>query len=359
MFNGNSKYLLISVITYVAISIFVWTVSCRHELQYYSTGDFTTVPKTDAHFHYLSADTSFIVFAKSVNFRLLSPIWEGEIPIDTQLSVSAAVRAVYPSNYAFFTSFPTSGILKSGFADSAIAYIARAIQKGATGVKIWKNIGMVLTRPDSSFIMADDEIFDPVFSFLEENHIPVIGHLGEPRNCWLPFDKMTDRGDSMYYAENPKYHMFLHPKVPSYEKQITAIEHLLEKHPLLDYTGAHLASLEWSVDEVAIRLDRFPNLKVDLAARLSHIQAQSDHDWKKVRNFFIKYQDRLVYGTDYEVHGAVTEASLDNLENAWHDQWNYLATDTCRMHKGLKLPREVIDKIYFKNSMKCFTINAR
>lgn len=347
------------IIGFLCVVVLIDAISCKPVSLYYTSNDFEKVPKTDAHFHYLSLDTTFIAFAKSVNFRLLTPIWEGEIPIDTQLFVSASIRAAYPTHYAFYTSFPTRGILNHGFADSSIAYIKRALVKGATGVKIWKNIGMVLTRPDSSFILADDEVFDPIFTFLEKSSIPVIGHLGEPKDCWLPFDKMTDRGDSMYYAAYPQYHMYLHPEVPSYEKQIAALENLLMKHPSLDYTGAHLASMEWSVDEVAKRLDRFPNMKVDLAARLSHVQAQSDIDRENVRNFFIKYQDRIVYGTDYEVHGIASEASLSNLKNGWHDQWNYLATDTCRMHKGLKLPRNVLDKIYFKNSMKCFTGNAR
>ena len=59
-----------------------------------------------------------------------------------------------------------------------------------------------------------------------------------------------------------------------------------------------MASLEWSVDRLAVFLDRFPNANVDIAARMTQIQYQSNQDREKVRDFFIKYQDRLMYGTD-------------------------------------------------------------
>ena len=69
-------------------------------------------------------------------------------------------------------------------------------------------------------------------------------------------------------------------------------------HPGLRFVGAHLGSLEYDVDRIAAFLDRFPNANVDLAARMSQVQYQSVRDREKVRNFFIKYQDRLLYGTD-------------------------------------------------------------
>jgi len=69
--------------------------------------------------------------------------------------------------------------------------------------------------------------------------------------------------------------VYLYPEAPSYEDQINARDNLLKMHPKLDFTGTHLASLEWCVDEVVKRLDEFPNLKVDLSARMAHLQLQS------------------------------------------------------------------------------------
>lgn len=349
------KYNLIKcLISFILVTA---AISCNSDDEYYEAADFVKVPKTDAHFHYLTPETQYMEFAESLNFRLLNPIWEGEVPIDTQLAISTIIKQKHPLSYRFFTSFPTNNISDENFADSAIDYIRMAMNKGATGVKIWKNIGMVIRMTDSSFLMADGPVLAPLFKYLSANKIPVIGHLGEPKDCWLPLDQMTDRGDSLYYAGNPWYHMYFHPEVPSYEKQIEAMEKLLENNPGLDYTGAHLASIEWSIDELAELLDRFPGMKVDLAARISHLQSQSDDDREHVRNFFIKYQDRIVYGTDSEVHdvpGKNPSELKEGLRRGWQNHWNYLATDTCRGHAGLRLPRKVIDKIYYLNTNKYY-----
>ena len=135
-------------------------------------------------------------------------------------------------------------------------------------------------------------------NFIKSKGIPVTGHLGEPRNCWLPLSEMTVRGDSNYFARNMQYHMFLHPEYPSYEDQINARDNMVRNNPDLIFVGCHLASLEWNVDSLAARLDRYPGMAVDMSARICHLQYQSAKDRSRVRNFIIKYQDRLLYGTD-------------------------------------------------------------
>jgi len=255
---------------------------------YYTADDFVRVPKIDAHFHYLTMDERYLKFAVSQNFRLLTPVWDGEVSISDQLKISNALRHSFPENYAFFTTFPADSFNTSGFADKTIALIRESIRDGATGVKVWKNIGMGIKDPAGKYVTIDDPGFDPVFRYLEENNIPVIGHLGEPKDCWLPEDKMTDPSDVIYYKNNPQYYMYRHPEVPSYDDQIRARDNLLKIHPKLEFVAAHLASLEWSVDELAKRLDSFPNMKTDLAARMYHIQNQSNSDYKKVRVFTMR-----------------------------------------------------------------------
>ena len=206
--------------------------------------------------------------------------------------------------------------------------------------------------------MADDPVFEPVFQFLEKEQIPVIAHLGEPKNCWLPLAEMTDKGDSSYYQNNPQYHMFLHPEVPSYDEQIEARDNLLKKYPGIDFTGAHLGSLEWRTDELAKRFDAYPNFRVDMAGRVGHLKNQSRIDYKKVRDFMIKYQDRIEYGSDYEVHDRPElrpEEICKEIKQGWFNDWLYLATDSIVNNtKGLHLPKKVIDKIYFENSQRYF-----
>ncbi len=342
------------------MTFMVMFISCSAPVKYYSAADFGNVPKTDAHFHYLTMDGRYMEFASSLKFSLLTPIWDGEVPISDQMKVCVSIHDSFPGRYAFFGTFPVDSFNYPGFAGKTIDRIRKNIAAGASGIKIWKNIGMELKDKNGKYVLIDDPAFEPVFNYLEENRIPVIGHLGEPKDCWLPEDRMSDPSDVTYYRNNPKYYMYMHPEVPSYDQQIQARDNILRKHPHLDFTGAHLGSLEWSVDELSKRLDAYPGFRVDLAARMFHLQRQSSIDYNKIRNFMIKYQDRILYGTDGEVHdieGLTFERSCDNLRRGWFGQWLYLATDSVVNNvKGLKLPASVVDKIYFKNAERYFTI---
>ena len=335
---------------------------------YYSKSDFTSVLKIDSHAH---IDTDKGVFEEQAvkdNFRLLT--------INVDHSDSAAVirqhdialNAVkkYPANvyYAATFYFDTAGFGTESWSKKVISHLEKDIAGGAVSVKIWKNIGMTERDRNGKFIMVDDPALDPVINFIISRKIAITGHLGEPRNCWLPLDKMTVSGDSSYFAENPKYHMFLHPDFPSYEDQINARDHLLEKHPDLIFVGCHLGSLEWNVDELAKRLDKFPNMAVDMAARICHLEYQSASDRNRVRDFCIKYQDRLLYGTDLSDEGSGTVQELsDNIHQTWIDDWKYFTSDEKMRSKsfrgefqGLKLPKEVVRKIYSENAIKWYKL---
>jgi predicted TIM-barrel fold metal-dependent hydrolase len=228
-------------------------------------------------------------------------------------------------------------------------------------VKVWKNIGMEFRDMDSALIMIDDPKFDPVFAHLAEKGIPLVGHLGEPKNCWLPLEEMTTKNDSGYFSRNPQYHMFLHPEFPSYEEQMAARDRMLDKNPGLVFIGCHLASLEWSVDELGKWLDKYPNTAVDMAARMGQLFYQTRENPEKVHNFFIKYQDRLLYGTDIIDRGQEKESFQKRMHETWLKDWEYLVTDNTMTSslidgefKGLKLPKEVVDKIYKLNAEKWY-----
>src|SRR4051812_927825 len=96
---------------------------------------------------------------------------------------------------------------------------------------------------------------------------------------------MATPNDRLYFAGHPQDQMYLHPEYPSYDTIMQARDHLLEKHPKLRFNGAHFGSLEWSVDEIAKRLDKFPNMSVEPAERFGQIQYQSLTGWQKVHDF--------------------------------------------------------------------------
>jgi predicted TIM-barrel fold metal-dependent hydrolase len=121
--------------------------------------------------------------------------------------------------------------------------------------------------------------------------------------------------------------------------------------------GAHLASLEWSLDELAIRLDRLPNMSVDLS-RMSNLKLHTLHNRKKTRDFFIKYQDRLIYATDSAINATTNSTELKKkIHDRWVRDWKfYVMDEKINLRdfgelRGLKLPRKVIDKIYRTNAL--------
>jgi predicted TIM-barrel fold metal-dependent hydrolase len=174
-------------------------------------------------------------------------------------------------------------------------------------------------------------------------------------NCWLPIDSMTVNSDKSYFREHPQYHMYLHPDYPSHERLMESRDHVLARYPDLNMVGAHLGSLEWDVDVLARRLDRYPNFAVDLAARVCHLQVQ---DRQKVLDFIQDYQDRILYATDMGVSGEGFESRRNWIRNEWGSDWSYFATDSLMTSdkvdgefRGLDLDEKVLRKIYEANAL--------
>jgi predicted TIM-barrel fold metal-dependent hydrolase len=333
---------------------------------YCTTEDFVNMEKIDIHCHISVDRPDFMNEAIANNFRILTINTDAfEDPtIEEQQEFALKQIKEFPDDLSYLTAFSLEGWDSPEWQEKTIAYISNSFKNGAIGVKVWKNIGMVEKDKDGNFIMIDNPQFDPIFDYIEKMDKTVCGHLGEPKNCWLPGDSMTVNNDKRYFAEHPEYHMYLHPEYPSYEAQIEARDNMLKKHPNLRFMGAHLGSLEWSVDELAKRFDMFPNMTVDMAARICHIEKQSQSDWQKVRDFFIKYQDRIIYGTDegdYDGADADPAVMSEKVRTVWIRDWEFMTTDNEMTSwevdgkfKGLKLPKEVIEKIYYKNAVKWF-----
>lgn len=260
----------------------------------------------------------------------------------------------------FMTTFTMEGFGSDGWVEQSIEAIRIGLENGACGVKIWKNIGMEIKDEQNQFVMVDDPRLDPIFEYIEKNDIVLIAHLGEPRNCWLPMEEMTVSSDRDYFSRHERYHMYLHPEYPSYEKQLAARERRLAKHPNLTFIGLHLASLEWSVEKVAGWLDEHPNAGVDLAERVCHLQHQAVEERKKVIDFVTRYQDRIIYGSDQidDNDNVSAEEMQTTIREKWHREFQFFAEDTEQTawnvdqpFRGLGLPDEILHKLFRDNAI--------
>ena len=336
---------------------------------FYGADDYLKVKKADVHAHIFRSDSAIYEQALKDNVALITINVESpdSPPIDSQQYFALRQQQLSHGDVHWMATFGSVNINEPGWAEKELTRLKQSFDSGALGIKVWKNIGMTVKDKNGRFIMVNDPVFDPIFNYLEQNNIPVLGHLGEPKNCWLPLEQMTTNNDRHYFKEHPEYHMFLHPDYPSYDSIIRARDMLLDKHPKLKFIGAHLASLEWSVDEMAKHLDKYPNLSIELAARLGQVQYQTLTEYNKVRDFFIKYQDRIMYGTDL---GVTERDNADTIKAeahaAWLRDWNYLTSaDSLQTPfldakiKGLHLPKETVDRIYYKNVEKFFGIKLK
>jgi hypothetical protein len=352
----------IQAFTHLALILFA-TASCS--VSHYAEKDFRSLKKIDAHIHIRTATDAISQQASADHFQMVNvSVAHSDSSLRAQEKFTLYQMTAHPKQIRYITAFSMENWDSANWANQTIKQLKEAFANGALGIKIWKNIGMVEKDAAGNFIMIDNPRFDPVIQFVIDQNKTVLGHLGEPRNCWLPLEQMTVNNDRNYFKNHPEYHMFLHPDYPSYEEQINARDRFLTRHPGMRFVGAHLASLEYDVDSLAKRLDRFPNMAVDMAERICHLQYQTKTNREKVRNFIINYQDRLIYGSDLGMRETNSpEESKARLHRRWVEDWKYFATDKSMTvdevegeFKGLKLPKVVIDKIYYTNALKWFAI---
>lgn len=330
----------------------------------FEVDDFAKVEKIDIHFHLHIDDARFMELAAKDRFCILN-IATQSAPAEVMRVKHRTIFAQYkahPDRVAPVSSFSMDGWDDADWQRKTIAFLDDTFAQGAVGVKVWKNIGMEFRDRENKLVMIDHPKLDPIFDHIEERGIVLMGHLGEPKNCWLPLDQMTVNNDRSYFERNPKYHMYLHPDMPSYEEQIAARDRMLEKHPKLTFLAAHMASLEWSVDELAKFFERFPNAVAGMAARIGQLQFQSQQDREKVIAFLTKYQDRVLYGSDSGVgpDGDIA-ARYQSIRERWLRDWRYFTTDEMievpeldQPVQGLALPKEIVTKIYQANARKLF-----
>eukprot|EP01059_Diplonema_ambulator_P023074 TRINITY_DN3847_c0_g2_i1.p2 TRINITY_DN3847_c0_g2~~TRINITY_DN3847_c0_g2_i1.p2 ORF type:complete len:367 (+),score=158.42 TRINITY_DN3847_c0_g2_i1:1181-2281(+) len=325
---------------------------------------FVAFQKLDAHTHHNVEGLTFGKTATECGFDGIMTI-NADIALDEWPYVAEQKRlakAVKGNNVHWCTAFTMEGFEEPGWVERTIEGIQQDLAAGATGVKVWKNIGMEERKANGAFIMIDDPLFDPIFRFLADKGVTLVGHCGEPKNCWLPVEQMTVNNDKEYFAANAKYHMYKHPEYPSYQQQIDARDNMLRKNKNLRFMGCHLGSLEWSVAELGKTLDEFSDMSVDFAHRMCHLQYQAKDNREGVREFFMKYQDQLVYGTDLMFFkGDSPQKIRDTCIETWFSDWKFLATDEALScpevngeYRGLALPEYVLRKVYYTNALRWF-----
>jgi predicted TIM-barrel fold metal-dependent hydrolase len=317
----------------------------------------------DAHIHYGDDAPQLLTLLDELDVMLLniSLVADPAVNWRAQAEFYAGLHFRYPQHFAWCTTFDLPDFDDPKYADRVIAGLERDFANGAVACKVWKNVGMEVRKPDGSFLMIDDPIFTPIFDRIAERDSTLLLHMAEPLACWLPLDEKSPH--YRYYSTHPEWHMFKRPDFPSHVELIAARDRLVAAYPNLRVVAAHLASLEHDVDEVAARLDRYPNLAVDISARLGDLAVQ---DSGKVRDFFLSYQDRILFGTDVVMRERPStmpdekcQAAIADLAGTYRIHFAYLETgETLSVRgietQGLSLPEPVLQKIYRTNAERWY-----
>ncbi len=312
----------------------------------------------DAHTHFLVMDPSITQMLNRWDLHVLDILVADDKDaargkLDAQRAAAFAFVRSAPGHAALCTTFDPFAFADPDFVPSAIAKLNADFANGAVAVKVWKNIGMELKDKTGHYVLVDDPRLEPIFKDISSHNKTLIAHQAEPDVAWGPPDPKAL--DNSYYAEHPEWNMQNIPDAPKKATVLASRDHLLAMNPGLRVIGAHLGSMETNVDLVAERLDRYPNFAIDTAARVAHLTLQPS---AKVRAFFIKYQDRVLYGTDTDViTPQETGTAVEEYEKQLARDWRYFSTADHfdydgRMVDGLHLPNTVLRKLYHENAVR-------
>lgn len=264
-----------------------------------------------------------------------------------------------PDRFAWCTSFdpPSTSNENPEYTNRVIEGLERDFADGAIACKVWKNVGMECQDEEGRYIMPDDPVLEPICKYLEDKGVTLLMHIAEPLACWQPLD--WDSPHQGYYKKNPQWHMFGRDDVPSHAQLMAARDRIIERHPNLRVVGAHLASLEYDLNEIASRFAKYDNFAVDTSARLMDL---ANHRREDVREFFFTYSDRILFGTDIvarESHSQMGDhLRKERYQNFYHNyrtQRAYFGTAEPvelrnEKYTGLDLPDDVLRAFFIDNA---------
>jgi len=273
---------------------------------------------------------------------------------------------LFPGRFLYYMNLDYSDWNAADFSKKAAAQVSEGHRLGAAGFKEYKRLGLYLKDGKDKLIRIDDPKLDAVWKRCGELKMPVSIHVADPKAFWQPYDSSNERWTEL---EDHKSWWFGDTNIyPPREELLEALNRVISRHTNTTFVCLHFANNAEDLDWVDQSLDRFPNMMADLAARIPEI---GRHDPEKVRKLFIKHQDRILFGTDFQVYERLTLGSGGkgppptdgDAAEFFAKHWRWLETnDRNFAHmtpiqgdwtiNAIGLPVGVLRKIYFDNARK-------
>lgn len=266
-------------------------------------------------------------------------------------------------------------VLKGGaYGTRMAAQLKRAHQLGARGVKITKGLGLGYVTASGVLLRVDDRGLDPLFEAAGALGMPVAIHTGDPKAFWRPPTADNERFDEL--RVHPSWSYYGAPV--TWEDLYAQFERRVARHPRTTFIGVHFGNDPEDPKHVGEMLDRHPNLMIDTAARVPEIgRVDANHDAERMRAFFERYQDRILFGTDVGVGRDPADLMLGSMGASppgpaevvrfFDSTWRWFETADRHIPSptpiqgrwdidGVALPAPVLEKVYFRNAARLLGI---
>jgi len=253
----------------------------------------------------------------------------------------------HPGRFMVFTQLDWSKVDDPDFGAEMATQIRDSVSRGARGLKLLKDLGLGVRDKDGKLLAIDDARLDPAWEECGRLGIPVFIHSGDPEAFFLPIDASNERYEEL--IEHPDW-SFYGRDYPSLQSLMEARNRVFAKHPHTTFVSLHMGWPE-NLDWVQSMLDKYPNVMVEFGAREAELGRQP----RRTRDLFMKYQDRIMFGTD---NGLTEEMYRNNFRwletsDEYFDYWGSPGQGRFTI-SGLALPDDVLEKIYHKNAEHLF-----
>jgi predicted TIM-barrel fold metal-dependent hydrolase len=343
--------------------------------------------RIDCHLHVHERCASIIAGLGAAKWRALTVCVCGGVadePYDMEglLQETAKLHRESAGCIAWAAAFDARDWERSDFSDRTIASLSRAFDQGAVGVKMWKNIGMAIrSKTTGHYLKPDAAALRPVYELIEKADRTLLIHVADPDGSYVPspqwrqlYRHLTPPSWRQYWNPTPSWWRMYgrpgapdrwwifeqHPGSPTKKELLLSRDRVIAAHPKMRVVGAHLGSNSEDLGALAVRLDTYPNFAVDLAASVTTL---TQLDTETARQFIVKYQDRILYGSDFPVldEQAADPAIWNSLHEKQESEWEYFASKQVisdngfvvshptRKVRGLGLPVGVLKKIFYEN----------
>jgi len=274
-------------------------------------------------------------------------------------------QSAYPWRFLVFTEPWWERANQPGYSQFQADEIERAHKAGAKGLKVLKVLGLYLREnvTTGTLVKVDDPRFDAMWEACGALGMPVAIHTSDPDAFFLPTDRFNERFEEL--NNHPDWSFYGRDFPPSLEL-LEARNRVFARHPRTQFIALHVGRAE-DLGYVASCLDRFPNMHVDIAARINELGRQP----RQALKFFEKYQDRIIFGTDAVPHGSETPQQIfgDALYEIYYrfletqdEYFDYAPAPVPPQGRwrisGLGLPDPILHKVYHQNAARLLHLDV-